>query len=135
MAHQRFRLFDTSVSHPQGEGVAKMCMAVRAGSRVFLRGQTGLSLAGDFVGVGDAAAQADQAMRNARVLLEEAGARLEHVSKITSYVTDRAWWEPVEAAISRALGEAAPTRAGLIVEGLAMPEMLVAIDIDAVVPE
>ena len=31
-----------------------LCMAVRAGNRVFLRGQTGFDLDGNMTGVGDA---------------------------------------------------------------------------------
>ena len=73
-------------------------------------------------------------MQNVKILLEEAGARMDHIRKITTYVTDRAWREPVDAVISRHLGTTAPAATGLIVNGLATPEMLVAIDIDAVIP-
>ena len=63
--------------------------AVRAGNVVHLQGQTGIPLdGGEFVGKGDPAAQADNAMRCVRALLEEAGARMEDICKITTYVTD-----------------------------------------------
>jgi enamine deaminase RidA (YjgF/YER057c/UK114 family) len=88
MAHQRFRRFNTSPYYPGQEITNEMCMAVRAGNLVFLRGQTGFTLDGEFVGLGDAAAQAEQAMQNVRVLLEEAGAKMEHICKITTYITD-----------------------------------------------
>ena len=134
MAHQRYRRFDTGRFYPgQGEGHA-MCMAVRAGDHVFLRSQSGFTLDGAFTGLGDAAAQADQAMQNVRVLLAEAGAGLEHIRKVTTYITDRAWHDSVSAVIGRHLAGAAPAATGLIVAGLAAPEMLVAIDVDAVVP-
>lgn len=133
MAHQRFRRFNTGPYY-DNQITNEMCMAVRAGNLVFLRGQTGFTLDGDFVGLGDAAAQADQAMRNVKVLLEEAGARMEHICKITTYITDRAWREPVYQVIGRHLGSIAPVGTGLIVNGLARPEMLVEIDIDAVIP-
>lgn len=135
MAHQRFRKFNTAPYYP-GQSVAnEMCMAVRAGNYVFLRGQTGYDLVGTFVGLGDAAAQADQAMKNVKILLEEAGAQMEHICKITTYITDRAWRTPVYQVVGRHLGTIAPCGTGLIVNGLAMPEMLVEIDIDAVIPE
>lgn len=134
MAHQRFRRFDTSMLRKEQTAASEMCMAVRAGGRIFLRGQTGFALDGGFTGLGDAAAQADQAMRNVKTLLEEAGAGMEHICKVTTYITDRAWREPVHAVIARHLGRAAPAGTGLIVSGLAAPEMLVEIDIDAVVP-
>jgi enamine deaminase RidA (YjgF/YER057c/UK114 family) len=134
MAHQRFRRFNTSPYYPGQEITNEMCMAVRAGNLVFLRGQTGFTLDGEFVGLGDAAAQAEQAMQNVRVLLEEAGAKMEHIFKITTYITDRAYRTPVYQVVGRHLGNIAPVGTGLIVNGLALPEMLVEIDIDAVIP-
>lgn len=135
MTHQRFRRFNTSMFYQQQTVANEMCMAVRAGNHIFLRGQTGFTLDGEFIGLGDAAAQADQAMRNVKVLLEETGARMEHICKITTYITDRAWREPVYAVIGRHLGSIAPVGTGLIVNGLAIPEMLVEIDIEAVISD
>lgn len=135
MAHQRFRRFNTGSFYPEQKITNEMCMAVRAANLVFLRGQTGYTLDGEFVGLGDAAAQAEQAMRNVRVLLEEAGAKMEHICKITTYITDRAYRTPVYQVIGRHLRDIAPVGTGLIVNGLAMPEMLVEIDIDAVIPD
>lgn len=134
MAHERFRRFNTGIYYKDQDIKNEMCMAVRAGNLVFLRGQTGFTLDGGFTGIGDAAAQADQAMKNVKVLLEEAGAQMEHICKITTYITDRAFREPVYQVIGRHLGSIAPVGTGLIVNGLALPEMLVEIDIDAVIP-
>jgi enamine deaminase RidA (YjgF/YER057c/UK114 family) len=74
-------------------------------------------------------------MKNVKVLLEEAGAKMEHICKITTYITDRAYREPVYQVVGRHLGDIAPVGTGLIVNGLALPEMLVEIDIDAVIPD
>ena len=41
------------------------------------------------------AAQTENAMKCVKILLEEAGAKLEHMAKITIYITDRAYREPV----------------------------------------
>ena len=135
MAHQRFRRFNTGSFYPEQKITNEMCMVVRAGNLVFLRGQTGYTLDGKFVGVGDVAAQAEQAMQNVRVLLEEAGAKMEHICKITTYITDRAYRTAVYQVIGRHLGDIAPVGTGLIVNGVALPEMLVEIDIDAVIPD
>ncbi len=134
MAHQRFRRFDTSMFYQDHTDAREMCMAVRAGNHIVLRGQTGFTLDGGFTGPGDAAAQAEQAMQNVKLLLEDAGSSIDHIRKITTYITDRAWHEPVHAVIRRHLGRIPPVSTDLIVNGLATPEMLVAIDIDAVVP-
>lgn len=135
MAHQRLRRFNTGLYYKDQDVRNEMSMVVRAGKLIFLRGQTGFTLDGGFVGVGDAAAQADQAMRNVKVLLEEAGSKMAHICKITTYITDRAYREPVYKVIGRHLGDIAPVGTGLIVNGLAVPEMLVEIDIDAVIPD
>jgi len=134
MAHQRFRKFNTSSVYDGGRIANDMCMTVRAGNIVFLRGQTGFDLDNKFVGKGDAAAQADQAMKNVRVLLEEAGAKMADICKITTYITDRAYREPVYNVVGRHLKGVFPCGTGLIVNGLALPEMLVEIDIEAVIP-
>lgn len=135
MAHQRFRRFNTGMYYKDHDVKNEMCMAVRAGNLIFLRGQTGFTLDGGFVGHGDAAAQVDQAMKNVKVLLEEAGSKMEHICKITTYITDRAYREAVYQVVGRHLGDIAPVGTGLIVNGLALPEMLVEIDIDAVIPD
>jgi enamine deaminase RidA (YjgF/YER057c/UK114 family) len=108
-------------------------MAVRAGDRVYLRGQTGSTLDGDFVGAGDAAAQATQAMQNIQVLLEEAGASLDDICKITIYLADRAYRQAVYQVVGQHLKGVFPVSTGLIVDGFATPRILVEIDVDAVV--
>ena len=135
MGHQRFRKFNTKDMYPDQTIDNDMCMIVRSGRHVFLRGQTGFDLAGAFVGAGDPAAQADQAMKNVKALLEEAGATLADICKITTYITDRAYREPVYNTIGRHLAGVFPCGTGLIVNGLALPEMMMEIDVDAMIPE
>jgi enamine deaminase RidA (YjgF/YER057c/UK114 family) len=135
MAHLRLRKFNTRDWYPNQALDNDMCMVVKAGRHIFLRGQTGFDFEGNLVGKGDPAAQADQALKNVKILLEEAGSRLEHICKITTYITDRAWREPVYRTIGRHLKGIFPVGTGLIVNGLALPEMLVEIDVDAVIPE
>ncbi|MDB5377326.1 MAG: RidA family protein [Rubritepida sp.] len=135
MAHERLRRFNTGLYYKGQDIRNEMSMVVKAGKLIFLRGQTGFTLDGGFVGLGDAAAQADQAMKNVKILLEEAGSKMDHICKITTYITDRAYREPVYQVVGRHLGSIAPVGTGLIVNGLALPEMLVEIDIDAVIPD
>ncbi|MEO1106197.1 MAG: Rid family hydrolase, partial [Pseudomonadota bacterium] len=99
----------------------------------FLRGQTGHTLDGTFVGNGDPAAQANQAMENVRTLLEEAGGSMSDICKVTTYLTDRAFRTPVYRAVGEHLRGVFPVGTGLVVDGLAAPEMLVEIDVEAVV--
>jgi enamine deaminase RidA (YjgF/YER057c/UK114 family) len=135
MAHLRLRKFNTrDVYGPQALD-NDVCMAVRAGRHVFLRGQTGFDLNNVLHGPGDPAAQADQAMKNVKVLLEEAGSKLEHICKMTVYLVDRAHRGMVYRVIGEHLKGIHVVSTGLIVAGLALPELLMEIDIDAVIPE
>lgn len=135
MAHIRLRKFNTKDAYPEQSLDNDLSMAVIAGNRIFLRGQTAMDFDGNIVGIGDAAAQAENAMRCAKVLLEEAGSKLEHICKVTIYITDRAYREPVYRVIGRWLKGVYPVSTGLIVNGLAKPEYLMEIDIEAVIPE
>jgi enamine deaminase RidA (YjgF/YER057c/UK114 family) len=134
MAHIRLRKFNTRITYPEQQLDNDLCMAVRAGNHIFLRGQVGQDLQGNMVGIGDPRRQTEQAMKNVKQLLEEAGSRLEHICKITVYITDRAYREPVYRELGRWLKGVYPCSTGLIVEGLARPEWVMEIDVEAVIP-
>ena len=102
--------------------------AIDAGDFVFLQGQTGLTLDGELVGPGDPGRQTVQAMENIRDLMRLAGGELSDVVKIVVYVTDRAHRPFVYPVISEYFGELKPCSTGLIVAGLAIPELVVEID-------
>ena len=106
MGHTIIRPYNTRDTHPDEPNVSydnDLCQALRAGDHVFLRGQVGATFDGTIVGLGDAEAQADQAMANVKQLLEEAGASLADVVKMTVYVTDWVHREPVYRAIGRSM--------------------------------
>lgn len=135
--HTRIRKFNTRDTYPEQKLDNDLCQAVVArGRTVFVRGQVGQSLdTAVSVGIGDAAAQAQQAMRNIARILQEAGATLEHICKITIYLTDPRWREPVYRTIGGWLKGVYPVSTGLVVSALARPEWLVEIDVIAVIPD
>ena len=135
--HKRLRKFNTRDTYPEQNLDNDLCQAVVArGRTVFVRGQVGQDLDTSFnVGIGDPAAQADQAMRNVEQLLREAGAGLDHVCKVTIYLTDPRFREPVYRAIGRWLKGVHPVSTGIVVAGLARPEWLVEVDVIAVIPD
>ncbi len=134
MVHQRIRPFNTRDTYPDQDLDNDLCQAVVAGNVVFLRGQVGQDLdTSESVGIGDVAAQAEQAMSNIARLLEEAGSRLEEVCKIVIYLTDIRYREPVYRVVGRWLKGVYPVSTGLVVEALARPEWLVEIDATAVI--
>jgi enamine deaminase RidA (YjgF/YER057c/UK114 family) len=136
MAHERIRKFNTRDTYPEQKLDNDLCQAVRAGNLVFLRGQVGQDLeTRESVGTGDAAAQSEQAMKNVEMLLAEAGAKLDHVCKITVYLTDVRYREDVYRVVGRWLKGVYPVSTGVIVDGLARPEWVMEIDVTAVIPE
>lgn len=134
MPHRHIRKFNTRDAYPDQKLDNDLSMAVRSGNTVYLRGQTAMDLEGRIVGIGDPAAQAENAMQCAKTLLEEAGASLADIVKVTIYITDRAYREPVYQVIGRWLKGVHPVSTGLIVQGLARPEYLMEIDIIAEIP-
>ncbi len=108
--------------------------AIRAsGDLVFLQGQVGVDLDGNLIGKGDAGQQADQACRNIKQFIEEAGGTLSDVCKLTVYVTDRSYRPAVYASINRWFEGVHHCSTGVVVRGLADPEFLVEIDAMAVI--
>jgi enamine deaminase RidA (YjgF/YER057c/UK114 family) len=134
VTHLRLRKFNTRDVYPDQKLDNDLCMIVRANNTVYVRGQTAMDLDGKIIGIGDPAAQAENAMACVKILLEEAGARLEDIVKITIYITDRAYREPVYQVVGKWLKGVYPVSTGLIVEGLARPEYLMEIDVVAEVP-
>jgi enamine deaminase RidA (YjgF/YER057c/UK114 family) len=137
MAHERLRKFNMKDRYQGyvGQDIDfDLCMVVKAGNHVFLRGQTGTALDGTFAG-DDPGDQADQAMQNVKTLLEEAGSRLEHICKITVYITDYDDREPVYRVLGRWFKGIHPCSTGLIVKGLAKPNLKMELDVEAIIPE
>jgi enamine deaminase RidA (YjgF/YER057c/UK114 family) len=137
MAHKRVRKFNTKDTYPEQRLDNDLCQVVVArGTMVFVRGQIGQDLeTSKSVGIGDAAVQADQAMKNIKMLLKEAGSAIEHICKITIYVIDPRYREEVYRVIGRHLKGVFPVSTGLVVSALARPEWRVEIDAMAVVPD
>jgi len=135
MAHKRLRKFNTKDTYPDQALDNDLCQAVIAGNTIYLRGQVGTDFNGNLVGLNDPAAQTDQAMKNVRQLLIEAGSDLGHIVKLTIFITDRRHREPVYRVVGAWLKGVFPVCTGLIVSGLADPDWLMEIDVIAVMPE
>jgi enamine deaminase RidA (YjgF/YER057c/UK114 family) len=135
--HTRIRKFNTRDTYPEQQLDNDLCQTVVArGSMVFVRGQVGQDLdTAVNVGVGDPVAQTEQAMKNIKQLLSEAGAGLEHICKITIYLTDPRFREPVYRTIGSWLKGVFPVSTGIVVAALARPEWLVEVDVIAVIPD
>jgi 2-iminobutanoate/2-iminopropanoate deaminase len=106
---------------------------IRSGTPVFLTGQVSWDENGAVVGAGDIDRQVDQVYRNIGLLLAEMGAGPGNVVKIVTYATDRAFLPPLHRGRSAFFrGHALPASTFILVAGLADPELLVEIDVTAV---
>lgn len=103
--------------------------AVRVGPHVWVAG----SCARDEALVGDAYAQACDALGVIERALGEAGAALSDVVRTVTYVTDIRDLEKVAAAHSQAFGDVLPAATLVEVSALADPRYLVEIQVDAYV--
>ena len=137
MKHTRIRPFNTKDTYPEQNLDNELCQAVVAkGRTVFLRGQIGQNLdTSESVCIGDAKGQAEQAMHNIQMLLQEAGGELEDICKITIYITDPRYREEVYRVVGKWLKGVFPVSTGIVVSALARPEWLVEIDATAVIPD
>ena len=110
--------------------------AVRAGNMVFVQGQTGLTMdESSFIGEGNPAAQAENAMTNVKIILEAADACMEDICKVTVYVTDASYRDLVYPVIARHLAGVYPCSTGVVVKALGKPYADFEIDVFAVIPE
>jgi enamine deaminase RidA (YjgF/YER057c/UK114 family) len=133
--HTRIRTFNTRDTYPEQNLDNDLCQAVVANGVVYLRGQVGQDLdTSASVGIGDVEAQAERAMANIKLLLDEAGGTLADIVKVIVYLTDIRYREPVYRVMGRWLKGVYPVSTGIVVSALARPEWLVEIDATAVLP-
>lgn len=136
MTHKRIRPFNTKQTYPEQKLDNDLSQAVVArGALVFLRGQVSQDLdTRESLHVGDPGAQAAKAMANVKLLLEEAGSALDHICRITVYLTDIRYREAVYIEMGRWLKGVHYVSTGLVVPALARPEWVVEIEVTAVIP-
>ncbi len=108
-----------------------------ADGRLFVGGQIGWT-AGQRFETHDFVGQAEQALRNVLAVVEAAGGRAEHITRLTWYVTDKreylARQREMGEAYRRVLGRHFPAMTMVVVAGLVEDEALVEIEATAVIP-
>ncbi len=108
-------------------------VAKATGSRlVFIAGQAAIAPDFSLVGIGDLEAQTRQVMVNLAAALEAADATWEDVVKATVYTTRPGETKLIGKVMQEAMGGAAPPAQVLLgVTGLALPELLIEIELVA----
>jgi enamine deaminase RidA (YjgF/YER057c/UK114 family) len=136
MLHTRIRRFNTKDTYPERQLDNDLCQAVVAGRTIYLRGQVAQDLDTSVsVAIGDPAGQAERVMQNVDTLLRECGGSLECICKVTVYLTDIRYRQPVYSVLGRWMKGVYPAFTGLVVVALARPEWLVEVDVIAELPQ
>jgi reactive intermediate/imine deaminase len=101
---------------------------------IYISGQIAFDKEGKLVGQGDMKAQAEQVFKNLQTALTAAGAKFSDVVKMNSYITDMSKVQAVRDVRARYFGDATPASTFVEVKGLVRPELLLEIEVVAVVP-
>ncbi|MBX2818263.1 MAG: RidA family protein [Rhodothermaceae bacterium] len=109
--------------------------AVRVDNHVFVAGTTATAPSGQLVGKGDAYEQTRQILRNIASALEAAGATLNDVVRTRIFVTDISEWEAVGKAHGEVFGSIQPASTMVEVSRLIHPDMIVEIEVDALISD
>ena len=101
---------------------------------IYISGQIAFDKDGTLVGAGDMKAQAEQVFKNLQAALQAAGAKFTDVVKMNSYITDMSKIQAVRDVRARYFGEVTPASTFVQVAGLVRPDLLLEIEVVAVVP-
>lgn len=119
-------------SNAPWEDVVGYSRAVCVGDRVLVSGTAASGPDGSVIGSGDAGEQTRAILRIVANALAEAGGGLPDVVRTRIYVTDIELWPAVAAAHLEAFGEVRPAATMVEVARLIHPDMLVEIEVEAV---
>lgn len=109
------------------------CRAIRAGSHVYVSGTAPVNPDGTTHAPGDAYAQMKKCLEIACGALRELGAGPEHVVRTRMFVTDVKRWPEIGRAHGEVFGAAPPATSMVEVRALIAPDMIVEVEVDAIV--
>lgn len=107
----------------------------RCGDFIYVAGQVARDEHGNWVGIGDARAQAEQVYKNIGRILAHFGAGPEHVVKINAIMVDRADRDAVTEPRLAFFGDHRPPHTGIVIAGLGSPEVRIEVEVVAYLPQ
>ncbi len=122
-------------SHTKWEEIVGYSRAVRIGNIIEVAGTTAVDENGQVVGINDPAEQTRFIISKIEKALISAGASLNNVIKTRMFVTNIADWEKIGSAHGSFFKEIKPAATMVEVKSLISPELLVEIEVTAVLSE
>jgi enamine deaminase RidA (YjgF/YER057c/UK114 family) len=120
-------------SETQWELVLGYSRVVRLGDSVYVSGTTATDKEGNIVGAANPYAQTIQIIKNIQMALQAVSASLKDVVRTRMYVTDINNWKKVGQAHAEFFKQIRPASTLVEVSHLINPEILVEIEVDAIV--
>ena len=115
------------------ESIAGYSRAVRVGNIIEVAGTTAVDTEGQVVGAGDISKQTDYIFSKIRNALNDAGSKMSDVIRTRMYLTDINDWETVARVHGDIFSDIKPVSTLVEVSGLIDEELLIEIEVSAVV--
>jgi enamine deaminase RidA (YjgF/YER057c/UK114 family) len=115
------------------EDIVGYSRAVRAGNIIEVAGTTAVDEEGNVIGLNDPYEQTKYIIQKIEKALISAGATLRDVARTRMFVTDISKWEEIGRAHGEFFREIKPAASMIEVKGLISPELLVEIEVSAII--
>jgi reactive intermediate/imine deaminase len=111
------------------QAIGPYSQAIQMGNTIYLSGQLGLNPKTMTITDGTIVDEIEQIFKNMRAVCEEAGANLNHIVKLTIYLTDLSYFSHVNEIMLKHFNEPFPARTTIQVSALPKDAQ---VEIDAV---